>query len=639
MREQVEGVAAETQTPTDLAAMLALAMLATATQRRYVVEVRANYREHLCIWALVLMDSAERKSPVFTRMRAPVFQRQAELLAAAMPDRARRDSALKAAEKSVTKAIDRVATTRASGKSDDATAAACKLDEATDEVTRIRGEMPPFPTLLVDDITPERLAQVMADNGGAVTIASSEGGVFDTFSGRYTKGQVPNIDLLLKSYSGDPAVIDRVGSGRFAIEDPCLTFGMAVQPDVMVDLWENKAMRNRGGIARFVIAMPRSRVGTRVGPGAAAPARVTQAYIDGMLDLLPKTPPVTRADQPAESIVIKLDREASEVWEGFAAALEIRMHPETGDLARHKEWCGKLAGTLARGAAILQFAEDGESCRRVTGPTMRKALELAPYLIAHATAALDGESQEARDAHVLRRWIITAQPETFTERDVYRDKFGRDTKDAKARSEAACRYLEDHDLIRELPSSRVDSRIWQPHPTLLGVSEVSDISGIYNKGVQKDSLSISGSVKPNHENASPGTTQNPTSRKPPTLPTLDAAERHRQQGIACGYPECCIEAFVADIEAGRQPARERGTTTNAEYVPCSACQEEFSAAAPPGFADDADDTYDPAVGVTAAVIAADPGDPFDPDEWAQHAIEHDGSPRGQWASPPAGGRA
>ena len=45
-------------------------------------------------------------------------------------------------------------------------------------------ELYPF-RLLVDDTTPEKLVDLMDQQGGSITVCSAEGGVFDAIAGRY----------------------------------------------------------------------------------------------------------------------------------------------------------------------------------------------------------------------------------------------------------------------------------------------------------------------------------------------------------------------------------------------------------------------------------------------------------------------
>jgi hypothetical protein len=50
LRDYVVALAGETETPIEMAGMLALAVLSTAAQRRYVVQIRPKYTEQLVLW-------------------------------------------------------------------------------------------------------------------------------------------------------------------------------------------------------------------------------------------------------------------------------------------------------------------------------------------------------------------------------------------------------------------------------------------------------------------------------------------------------------------------------------------------------------------------------------------------------------
>ena len=76
--EYVAAVATATQTPPDLAGMLALAVLATVAAGAVEVQPRPGWREPLCLFVAVGMDAGARKSSVFTALTRPVaeFERQ-----------------------------------------------------------------------------------------------------------------------------------------------------------------------------------------------------------------------------------------------------------------------------------------------------------------------------------------------------------------------------------------------------------------------------------------------------------------------------------------------------------------------------------------------------------------------------------
>ena len=268
LREYVEGLAAETETPADLAAMLALAVIATCAQRRIVAQIKPRYREQLCLWVLVMLQSAERKSTVYARMLQPIYDRQDELIERARPERGRLKAAIVTAEKRL-----KTATDNASKKhGQDAITAACERDEAADDLERLKKELPPEPVMLGDDITPEAFNLVLSEVG-AITLASCEGGMFGTFFGLYNNKQ-PQIDSLLKSHNGDAATTDRVGSGKTTIRDPACTLALAVQPDVLTEIASKQAFVARGGMGRFAFSMPAGNVGRRTGDAPEMPDRI-----------------------------------------------------------------------------------------------------------------------------------------------------------------------------------------------------------------------------------------------------------------------------------------------------------------------------------------------------------------------------
>jgi replicative DNA helicase len=72
LRKFVDAESTATQTPPDLAAMLALAAVATAVSKKAVVQVKAGYSEPLNIYTAVAMNPGERKSAVFSEVVHPI---------------------------------------------------------------------------------------------------------------------------------------------------------------------------------------------------------------------------------------------------------------------------------------------------------------------------------------------------------------------------------------------------------------------------------------------------------------------------------------------------------------------------------------------------------------------------------------
>jgi hypothetical protein len=104
-----------------------------------------------------------------------------------------------------------------------------ELDSIIQEITSHREKKPL--RLYVDDVTTEKLIQVLADNDGRAAILSTEGGIFDTLAGIYTKNV--NIDVILMGYSGDCIKVDRIGRCSESVMDPALPILLMAQPSVL----------------------------------------------------------------------------------------------------------------------------------------------------------------------------------------------------------------------------------------------------------------------------------------------------------------------------------------------------------------------------------------------------------------------
>jgi hypothetical protein len=64
------------------------------------------------------------------------------------------------------------------------------------------------PRVWTEDVTPEKLGTLMAENRQCMAVLSAEGGIFGIMAGRYSKG-APNIDIFLKGHAGEPVRVDR----------------------------------------------------------------------------------------------------------------------------------------------------------------------------------------------------------------------------------------------------------------------------------------------------------------------------------------------------------------------------------------------------------------------------------------------
>jgi replicative DNA helicase len=452
--EYVAAVATATQTPPDLAGMLALAVLATVTAGAVEVEARPGWREPLCLFVAVGMDAGARKSAVFTAMTSPVADFEREQAAAALPG---------ITETAVLRRIaDQAAATAeaAAGK-----APANQQEEARAEAIARAAEaanitVPPLPRWLVDDATPEALAGLLATYG-RIALLSPEGDVFDQMAGRYSQAG-PNLGVYLKGHAGDLLKVDRRGRPPEYVERPCLTIGLAVQPEVLRGLAGRPGFGGRGLLARFLYSLPESLVGRRQVGASPVPPAVADRYALELHTVAGSLAAPAGDDSPA---VLTLDQAAGELLLGFERDLEPRLAASSGDLAHLAGWAAKLAGATCRIAGLLHLAghlRDGWN-QPIGADTFAGALQLADYLVEHAQAVFDlmGADPRVDDARWLLDWITRTGQAQFTRRDAHaaapRGRFPKATS-----LDPAIGLLEEHGWLRRVDADPVGPRGGRP---------------------------------------------------------------------------------------------------------------------------------------------------------------------------------
>jgi hypothetical protein len=450
--EYVAAVATATQTPPDLAGMLALAVLATVTAGAVEVEARPGWREPLCLFVVVGMDAGTRKSSVFTALTHPVAEFEREQAAAALPG---------ITETAVLRRIaDQAAATAeaAAGK-----APASQQEEAQAEAITRAAEasalvVPPLPRWLVDDATPEALAGLLATYG-RIALLSPEGDVFDQMAGRYSQSAGPNLGVYLKGHAGDLLKVDRRGRPPEYVERPCLTIGLAVQPEILRGLAARPGFGGRGLLARFLYSLPQSLVGRRQAGAPPVPPAVANRYTLELHALAATLTAPVGNDGPA---VLTFDQKAAELLLSFERELEPRLAAGSGDLAHLAGWAAKLAGATCRLAGLLHLAghlRDGWALP-IRADTFAGAVRLADYLVEHARAVFDlmGADPRIDDARWLLDWISRTSQTQFSRRDAHvaapRGRFPKATD-----LEPALRLLEEHGYLRRVdPEPSQDPR-------------------------------------------------------------------------------------------------------------------------------------------------------------------------------------
>ena len=414
--QYVEELAVSLQTPLALPGCLILAMIATAVHGHYRLQVRADWLEPLNIWVVVVLDPGNRKSPVFAKVSAPVLEKER-----ALGDRERDTIAKRREQRGVLH--ERLNKARKSAAAENDRTERTILEEEVAKLAVALEHTPELylPRLVVDDVTPERLASILAEQHGRIGLLSPEANVFAVMAGRYTTKGEPNLEVYLKGHTGDDLTVDRQGGRHDHVPNPKLTLGLAVQPEVIQGVARNREFRGRGLVGRFLFAIPPSTLGTREITPPPIKADTQRAYEAQLRALLDLTPGTDSNGAPAPH-TLRLDLAALEAFHDFMRRVEAMLDP-LGELGNMTDWGGKIAGATARMAGLLHIAEHVESAHRlaITAETVVRAIGLAKYFIEHAKAVYGemGADPDIENARRLVRWFIRSGRREFSKRDAH----------------------------------------------------------------------------------------------------------------------------------------------------------------------------------------------------------------------------
>ena len=410
----IDAVAKATETPVELAAMIGLATVATCCQKSFIVEGAPGYTEPLSLWTVAALESGNRKSAVVTTMTTPLVQQEHALKIEGHADRTAKEST-----RLTTEATIKALRSQAANSADSA-----ERTTTQDEIIKLELAMSPAPTiprLWAQDVTPEKLAGLMADNDDAIALLSDEGGLFDMMGGRYSHG-IPNLDLYLQGHAGTAVRVDRKSGPPVDLQRPALSIGISPQPSVLRGLTAQEGFRGRGLLARFLYALPSSRLGYRTLETVPVPSTVTTTYTAMCLQLLAIDPERDTAGRIIPKH-LRLSPEAHVEWKAFARQVEGHLRP-SGEFEHLKDWAGKLPGAVLRVAGIFHcvtHAHGTPQNHAISVTTIGQALLLLTVLAKHTRAVFDlmGSDPDLEGARRIMRWVERERLDRFTARDCF----------------------------------------------------------------------------------------------------------------------------------------------------------------------------------------------------------------------------
>lgn len=407
-REIVEIVSEVNQVDAALPACFYLGALSACLAKKARVDL-VSHKEPLNLYLCPIAESGERKTATCEIMTGPAYEcqkaRQDEM------DAVIRDAQVhfKVREKRLEKLQKKAAEDEDSKKREQAKNEALEAAREMDE-----HPIPVKPDFLVDDVTPEKLGALMAENGERMAVLTCEGGLFEIMAGRYSRDGAGNLDLFLKAHAGDYWGNHRIGREKKTMEAPALTLCLAVQSDVIEEVGRTPHFRGKGLLARFLYAKCESQVGYRERQTTGIPLSLRENYRRHVFSLM---------DIPFTNAALRLSQDGQALWDDFYNDAEREMRPG-GSLYYLRDWGSKLPGAVGRIAGLLHLAEHGAAglSLPISVDIVSASCGIGAYFKEHAIAVFGMMQEDPRMklARQILEYVERERPDTFTVRDIMR---------------------------------------------------------------------------------------------------------------------------------------------------------------------------------------------------------------------------
>ena len=447
--DYIADVARVHQLPEDLAAGVALGILAAAGARRALVAIGDTHTEPLNLYMLPTAAPGERKAQPIRSMTFPLEEEEKRLCRESRDEIRKLTLARSIGEKRIKVLEDKAA------KEKDPLRRATLADEAA-ALEDTLPSVPAPPQLIFDDATPEYICKALAQQSGRIAIISEEAGTLVAImTGRYSKTGESDLDVYLKGYDGGQIRVGRISREGDTVECPSLTIVVTPQPAILNQMSVHGELRGRGLLGRLCIILPVSQVGTRRYENQAIDPKLRDAYSQAIQSILRRPIP-----EPNEMPQFRLEGEALAIWKRYADAVELRQ-ADGGDLSSIRDWASKHAGRVARVAGLFHLVRHCDHTQPEVLPISVEdvvaAWAVGEWLQSHALAAFDhmGSDEASREAKKILEWIRKNGESRFSVKKLHDNRRGTDRPSSFL---PALRILEERGFIREVPPTSEKKR-------------------------------------------------------------------------------------------------------------------------------------------------------------------------------------
>jgi len=309
--------------------------------------------------------------------------------------------------------------------------------------------------LLVQDSTPEKLAEILSGNpSGTLHLRDELAGWLTSFD-RYTPG---GREFWLEAYGGRPFVIDRKGSPEpTVVPFNGVSVVGGIQPEKLADALFGRGKPDDGLVARFLWAWPDR-------PAYQRPRRCgDQAALEAIYSRLDGLGWAVDSDGRDVPLTLTLDDAAADVFEEFE-----RSNRDAGDDASglFKSFCGKLGGMVLRLALVSELSrwayEGGPEPRSISAKTIAAVAEFIDEYAKPTALRVFGDAAlpvVERNAASLARLIRKHKLKRVNARDLKRTPYKQhlpDMREAEPLNEALA-FLVDADWLKAIGTRAGDT--------------------------------------------------------------------------------------------------------------------------------------------------------------------------------------
>jgi len=239
------------EVPVDVPLWYCLGMVGHALQGVYAVQARPGWIEDVNPYICVVSPVGSGKSRAMARLMGPLAGIDREAFREGKKAATVAATNAKTLERQAAAAMKKLEGAQSDGTSpkvvekvrEEAAKLAAEAEGAKMEIPKPR-------RVFTGDCTDEKLADLLDNEQERLGLLTTEGKLFKVAAGQ-VYGQTPQFDVLLKAYSADSVVVDRLGRPSIFLRAPLLTIVSAVQPDVMAMIAGQKAFASEGLFSRF----------------------------------------------------------------------------------------------------------------------------------------------------------------------------------------------------------------------------------------------------------------------------------------------------------------------------------------------------------------------------------------------------